>query len=174
MKKQFVPMLVIAFLGICALLFAEVKTDYSHSVDFGKYRTYSWLKVQAGDDLWKDRIQRDVDLALQDKGWQKVESGGDAGVAAFGAMKTEQTLQTFYDNLGGGWFWGGFDGTATTTVQNTPVGTLVADIFDGPTKKLMWRGMSTNTLSGDPEKNAKKLQQSVEEMFKHFPPKSKG
>src|SRR5258707_587246 len=132
MKKQFVPVLVAALLGICVLLFADVKTDYSHSVDFSMYKTYSWIKVQAPDDLWKERIQTDVDMALQEKaGWQRVPSGSDAGVAAFGSTKTVPTLRTFYDNLGGGWFWGGFDGVATTTVEQTPVGTLVVDIFDG-------------------------------------------
>jgi hypothetical protein len=41
------------FITGAALLFAaDVKTDYSHSVDFGNYHTYSWLKVDAGNPLW--------------------------------------------------------------------------------------------------------------------------
>ena len=174
MKKQFVPVLVVALLAACVMLFADVKTDYSHSTDFSKFKTYSWIKVQAGNDLWQDRIGRDIDAALQSRGWSKSESGGDAGVAAFGATKNQQTLQTFYDGIGGRWFWGGFDTTATTTVVNTPVGMLVVDIFDNQTKKLVWRGMADRTLSGDPEKNEKKLKDDVEDMFKHFPPKSRG
>jgi hypothetical protein len=174
MKKQFVPMLVVALCAACVMLFADVKTDYSKSTDFGKYRTYSWIKVQAGNELWQDRIRHDVDAALQGRGWQMQQNGGDAGVAAFGSTQNQQTLQTFYDNMGGGWFWGGFDGTATTTVQNTPVGSLVVDIFDSHSKRLIWRGESTNTLSGNPEKNEKKLHDDVEDMFRHFPPKSKG
>ena len=118
----------------------------------------------------------DVDRALQAKGWQKVPSGGDTGVTAFGATKDVPTLQTFYDGLGGGWGWRGFgcDGVATTTVDNDREGTLTVDIFDNSTKKLIWRGTATNSLSGDPEKNAKKLASTVEDMFKHFPPKPKG
>jgi len=174
MKKQFVPMAVVALLAACVMLFADVKTDFNHSTDFGKFKTYSWIKVQAANGLWQERIQRDVDTALQDKGWRKSESGGDAGVAAFGAAQNQQTLQTFYNGIGGGWFWGGFDTTATTTVQNTPVGTLVVDIFDHQTKRLVWRGTADRTLSGDPEKNEKKLKDDIEDMFKHFPPKSRG
>jgi hypothetical protein len=79
-------------------------------------------------------------------------------------------LNTFYNNLGGGWYWGGF-GEATTTEENTPVGTLVVDIFDTPTKHLIWRSVATNTLSGDPEKNAKKLQKTVDEISRlHLDP----
>jgi hypothetical protein len=159
--------------GAAALLFADVKTDYSHSVDFGNYHTYSWLKVNAGDPLWVDRIERAIDGELTAKGWSKVDSGGDAAVSAFGATHNQQSLQTFYDGFGGGWRWGGFGDEATTTTINTPVGTLVVDIFDAHSKKLIWRGTSENTLSNKPDKNEKKLENSVQSMFKHFPPAPK-
>jgi len=159
--------------GAAALLFADVKTDYSHSVDFGNYHTYSWLKVNAGDPLWIDRIQRAIDGELTAKGWSKVDSGGDAGVSAFGATHNQQSLQTFYDGFGGGWRWGGFGDVATTTPINTPVGTLVVDIFDAHSKKLIWRGTSEKTLSDKPDKNEKKLEDSVQSRFKHFPPAPK-
>jgi len=176
MKKRSVAYFLAMALEICVLLFADVKTDYDHHADFSQYHSYSWMKVQAGNQLWQERIMEDVDRALQAKGWQKVPSGGDTGVTAFGATKDVPTLQTFYDGLGGGWGWRGFgsDGVATTTVDNDREGTLTVDIFDNSTKKLIWRGTATNSLSGDPEKNAKKLASTVEDMFKHFPPKPKG
>lgn len=161
--------------AICALVaFASVRTDYSHSTDFGQYHTYSWIKVEAGNPLWTDRITQAVNSALSAKGWQQVPSGGDASVSAMGATHTEQALQTFYDGFGGGWFWRGFDGTATTTVENIPVGTLVVDIFDSKTKRLIWRGTANDTLSSKPEKNEHKLDKSVADMFEHFPPRSRG
>lgn len=175
MKKHLGVSVGLATVVGAVLALASVKTDYSHSADFGQYRTFSWLKVEAGNPLWTDRITRDVNSALSAKGWQEVSSGGDASVSAFGATHNEQTLQTFYDGFGGGWFWRGFgDGLATTTVENTPVGTLVVDIFDTKTKKLIWRGSSSDTLSSKPEKNEGKLEKSVDDMFKHFPPPPKG
>ena len=50
----------------------------------------------------------------------------------------------------------------------------MVDIFDSGTKKLIWRGFGSDTLSDKPEKNEKKLEHRVGEMFDHFPPKSKG
>ena len=94
-------------------------------------------------------------------------SGGDASVAAFGSTHHQQTLQTFYDGFGG-------VGMATTTVENTPEGTLVVDIFDSSTKKLIWRGIDTKTLSDKTEKNIENLNKAVQDMFKHFPPQSNG
>src|SRR5579863_1697120 len=160
--KKYLPLFVVAFLGVCVLLMADVKTDYSHSVNFGQFHTYSWIKVQAGDQLWQQRITNDLDRTLQSKGWQKVDSNGDVGVTAFGSTKEQPTLNTFYDGFGGGWFWQGMgDSMATTTEEDTPVGTLVVDLFDTHTKKLIWRGKATNTLSGDAEKNEKKLAKTV-------------
>jgi hypothetical protein len=37
---------------------------------------------------------------------------------------------------------------------------------------LEWRGTATETLSEGPEKNEKKLQKSIDKMFKKFPPKT--
>jgi hypothetical protein len=172
MKRQalqiFVPMLA----GV-GLLLASVKTDYDHQTDFSHYKTYSWISAKGSNDLWSDRIMQDVDQQLAAKGWTKAESGGDATVSAFGRTQNEQTLETFYTGLGGGWRWRGGFGDAMTTVENTPVGTLVVDVFDGNSKKLIWRGTATDTLSSKPENNEKKLEHSVADMFKHFPP-SKG
>jgi len=163
---------MILALGLSVALAAALKTDYDHATDFSRYHTYSWIKVDAGDTLWADRISRDVDEQLVAKGLTKVASGGDVSVSAFGATHNQQSLETFYDGFGGGWRWRGF-GDATTEVINTPVGTLVVDVFDGQSKHLIWRANSSETLSGSPEKNEKKLQHEVAEMFKRFPPERK-
>ena len=155
------------------LLMADVKTDYDHSADFAAYKTYSWLKVDASNSLWTDRIKQAVDQQLSAKGLTMQPSGGAIAVTAMGRTKEEQSYNTFYDGLGGGWGWRGFGGIGTTqtTVQETPVGTLTVDMFDARTKKLIWRGTSTKTLSENPEKNTKKLDTAVADLFKKFPPK---
>jgi hypothetical protein len=168
MKRYALKFIIPMFAGV-VLLVAAVKTDYDHSANFSQYKTYSWITAKGTDDLWTARITRDVDAQLAAKGWTKVESGGSATVSAFGRTHNEQTLDTYYNGFGGGWRWQGF-GDATTTVENTPVGTLVVDVFDGSSKKLIWRGTSTDTLSAKPDKNAKKLEKAVEDMFKKFPP----
>ena len=177
MKQTAILPLALVATGAFFALVAKVSSDYDHNTDFGKYHTYSWIKVQAQDTLWDDRIANAVDSQLTAKGWQKLASGGDASVAAFGATKNQRTIETWYDGIGGGWGWRrgwGGGGMATTTVENTPVGTLLVDIFDSQTKKLVWRGNASETLSGKPEKNEKKLNSEVQDLFKKFPPASKG
>jgi Domain of unknown function (DUF4136) len=166
-------LLCILLFGVAASLHAQVRTDYDHSANFHSYKTYSWLKVQTGDSLWDDRLQRDVDSQLAAKGWTKVESGGDAVVSAFRSTSSEKTLETFYDGFGGGWRWRGFggEGTATTDTVTTKVGNVVVDIFDGKSQKLLWRGTDSDDLSSNADKNITKLEKDINNMFKHFPPK---
>jgi hypothetical protein len=170
----FVLILGISLFSSTAQLNAQVRTDYDHSVTFANYKTYSWLKVQAGDSLWNDRLQQNVDAQLASKGWTKNESGGDAMVSAFRGTQNEQTLQTFYDGFGGGWRWRGFgggDGLATTTTEVTKVGNVVVDIFDSKSQNLFWRGKDSDDLSSNADKNVQKLEKDIDNMFKQFPPR---
>lgn len=159
-------------------LYAAVRTDYDHKADFSRYHTYSWIGVKAGNSLWQDRITGAVDSALAAKGMQRVASGGDLQVSAFGRTTERDTLQTFYDGFPGwGWragWWGGMGSTATTEVIPERVGNLMVDVFDGQTKQLVFRGEASDTVSDKPEKNEKKVEKAVDEMFKKFPPKEPG
>jgi hypothetical protein len=144
---------ILSFVGI-ALIFAtvsfaqQVKTDYDRNADFSQYKTYSWEKVHTQNPLWVDRIKAAVNSALAAKG--------------------------YYDSFGGGWGWrsgfGGGFGDATTTEDTYKVGTLVVDLFDSNTKKLVWRGSASDTVSDKSDKNIKNLDKGVEKMFDHLPP----
>ena len=53
--------------------------------------------------------------------------------------------------------------------ENGPV--RLVDVFDGNSKQLIFRARSSDTLSGSAQKNDKKMEHNVDEMFKKFPPK---
>src|SRR6202795_4599146 len=128
MKKPYALALFGLLLCSSLSLFAvSISTDYDHSANFSQYKTYSWLKVQAGDSLWADRIQQDVDSQLAAKGWTKVAANGNASVSALELTQNQTSLETFYDGFGGGRRWRGFGGTgiSTTTTDVTKVGTVV-------------------------------------------------
>ena len=171
------------FAGI-ALCFAsasfaqQVKTDYDRNADFGQYKTYSWGKVNTQNLLLVDRIKAAVNSALTAKGWTQVESGGNVSIMAMEMTQDHQTLTTYYDNFGGGWRWrgwggvGGGFGESTTTESTYRVGTLVIDLFDSNTKKLVWRGSASDALAAKSDKNIKNLDKGVDKMFEHFPPEA--
>ena len=148
---------------------ADVKTDYDRNANFAQYKTYSWERVQTRDPLMVDRIKSAVNGSLAAKGLTEVPTGGDLSIVAIEVTHNQQTLDTFYNNFGGGRRFGGF-GDATTTTETYRVGTLVVDLSDPATKKLVWRGSASDTLSDKSEKNIDNLDKGVVKMFKKFPP----
>jgi hypothetical protein len=176
MQKIVVVLLGLMFLFAGKASAQQVKTDYNRSTNFAQYKTYSWEHVKTQDPLDVDRIKSAVNAALAAKGWTQVDSGGDVSIVAVEMTHNQQTLNTFYDGLGGGWGWrrfgGGGLGEATTTTETYKVGTVVVDLFDTKTKQLIWRGAESDTLSNNSNKNIKNLDKGVEKMFKQFPPGS--
>jgi hypothetical protein len=174
--NNFLQSITLGSMLLAAPAFAQqVSTDYDHTANFSQYHTYSWHQVKTSNPLDVQRIKDAMDRDLSSKGWQMVPSGGNVSVAAVCATHNQQEYTSFYDGLGGfgwrrGWGGGGF-GETTTTVQQIPVGTLVIDMYDTATKKLVWRGTVSETLSSKPEKNTQKLDKAVNKLFEKFPPK---
>ena len=148
-------LVAISFLCASALSAHQVKTHYDRSANFAQYKTYSWEQVKTRDPLDVDRIKSAVNAALAAKGWTPVESGGDVSIVA----------------IEEGWRWRGFGafGPTTDTYEDR---TLTFDLFDTQTKKLLWRGSSTDRLSNNSDKNIKNLDKGVEKLFQKFPPGS--
>jgi hypothetical protein len=161
---------VVMLLGSVAFA-QKVTTDYAKDANFGQYKTFMWIKEpKMNDPLMRQRIIDEVNSTLSSKGLKLVTSDADLAIAAHASTQQERTLQTFYNGFGGGWRWGGGFGSATTTVNTYDVGTLVIDVFDARTKEAVWRGSSSKTLSGNPQKNEKSLNKAIAKMFTNFPP----
>ena len=172
--------LAAAILTAPALIVAQdVKTDFDKAFNFAAVKTYS-IKIGTtwGNDLSQRRVLTEIDEAITGKGWKKVDEGqGDVTVILHGATQTKHSATTFYSGMGGGYGYRGFGGgmgtaTASTTVSDYRVGTLVVDMFDSKSKSLVFRGIAEDELSDKPEKNQKKLEKASDKLFKNFPPGS--
>ena len=146
-----------------------VHTDSAPSVNFSSFKTYYWAKTDPvpGNDITNQRIIAAVDGGMASRGWTKAPQGqADLAVVANVSTKQRQSLDTFYGGYGGfgGWGWGGW-GPTETTVRTYLEGTLVVALFDAMTKKLVWRGTATDTVSDNPQKNAEHIDKAVSKMF---------
>jgi hypothetical protein len=145
----------------------SVDTDFEPSVNFASFQTYYWAQTDPvpGNDILNNRIMASVDAGMARRGWVKApKDQADLAVAAHVSTQQQQKLDTFYNTGWGGWGWGGW-GPVETTVRTYLKGTLIVDLFDAKTKKLVWRGVASDTVSDDPAKNAEKIDKSVEKMF---------
>ena len=168
---------VLPFIAACSTV--EVHTDYDAAVDFSHYKTYFWAKTPTTrNPLMADRIVAEIDGQLFAKGWRKVaEPQADAAIAAHVTTKEQEQINTMYNNVGpGGWYGPGFAGgwagagVSTSTVSYFTIGTLLVDILDAKTKKGLWHATAEGTVSDDPQKNQKSVADGVAKMFQNFPP----
>jgi hypothetical protein len=158
---------------VCSVAWAQdVKVDWDRAANFSGFHTYAWTTgTPAKNPLMGQRIVDGIDQRLAAKGLQKVDlnSNPDLIVLYHAATGSDTQLNT----LGTGWGWGWGGGSTTTTVTQIPTGQLSVDIGDAKTKKLLWLGSASDTLSDKPEKNVQKIEKALDKMFKKFPPPAK-
>lgn len=156
----------------------DVNVDFDKDANFGAIKTFSLrIGTSWGNPLSEKRVTGEIEQALTEKGWAKAdEAKADALVVLHGATEVKRNLNTFYSGGYGGFGWRGMGmggmGSASTTVTEYTVGTLVVDIFDAKSKQLLFRGTASDEISDKPDKNAKKLAKASDKMFKDFPPGS--
>jgi len=177
-----IPKLFALALILTACSGIQVTSDYDKTVDFNKYKTYSFYSwEQKSDQLLsrfdKERIENSVGEELESRSLKYVESGGDLTVSLFVVMEQKTSRTAYTDHYGGGGYydydapWGWGMGHSTTTYQESDyiVGTLVIDLFDAGTKKLIWQGVGSGTVDEDPQRRANKLPQEIGQIFYKFP-----
>lgn len=181
--------------GLCFLLTAatafadKVNVDFDKDTDFSRYKTYAFAPgTPTPQTLMNQRIERAIEAQLAARGLTKVE--GDADLTVVYHCSVTQQTQLNTTSLGGwgwgpgwrrGWGWGGgwrggwggLGGNAITQVEQIPVGTLIVDVGDSASKKYVWRGTATRTISSKSDKNAKGIDSEVKKMFEKFPPERK-
>lgn len=143
----------------------HVTTESDPSANFAAFHTYYWEKTDPmpGNAIASERIMAEVDAAMARRGWTKAPQGqADLAVVANVATQASQRVDSFYTGFGA-WGWGGWG--PVTTVQTYLKGTLVVDLFDAKTKKLVWRGTAADTVSDDPRHNAEKISKAIQKMF---------
>ena len=152
----------------------KVNTDFDPSAPFAKYKTYAWAEgTKSPNPLGEDRIHQAVETRMAAAGFTKAAGNPDVFIATHAMGKEEKEIITTGFDYGYGYYrWGGAmgGGMTTSTVNSYTVGTLILDMYDGSTKKLVWRGTGSDTLSDKAEKNAKKVDKALQKMFKEYPP----
>ncbi len=184
------------------LLAQSVNTDYDRHADFSRYHTFCVDRVHAADPLYEGRLRDALNYTLghttlrnggtplrtrTDQGPAPVEvqAGCDLAVRAIGSVREQTEYNPFYNGFGPGWgyggwggpgfgygYGGGWGGPSVTRVEQIPVGTLVVDLYDTRTKRLVFRGVAGTEVSHRADKNTRRLNIAVEKMFRHFPPKT--
>jgi Domain of unknown function (DUF4136) len=160
------------------VLAQAINIDYDHSVNFAKFKTYTWEKVHATDPSVEQHITIALNRDMGGRYMTEVSKNGDVTITVVEATKDKQEFTDFYNSLGDfAWqrTWGsaGFM-DSPATVQDIPVGTLVLDMYDTKTHKLLWRGTIVLSASDIASKEAdQKADKAITELIGKYPPKYK-
>jgi len=164
MTRQMITALALAALTAGVAYAQHVTTDSDPAAPFATYKTYAWTPGTAADvSLTEQRIHDGVNAQLQGKGMTQVDSNPNVFVATH--VTTHAVPQVIADGFGPWGFGGGM-----ATVQTYTEGSLIVDLYDATTKKMVWRGVATATVSSKPEKNAQKIDKSLMKLFARYPP----
>ena len=145
----------------------KVTVDSDPAAPFATYKTYAWTAgTAAPNPLSEERLHQSVDARLAGKGLAMNTATPDLIVATHVTTKEKQELIANGFGYGPWGFGGGFGGA---TVETFVEGTLVVDLYDAKTKKMVWRGIATATASDKPTKNTDKMNKALDKMFEKFP-----
>jgi len=146
-----------------------VNTDADPSAPFSTYKTYAWTTgTPALESLGEQRIRSAVDAQMAAKGFRvATDSTPDVYIATH--VLTQKEPQLIANGFGPWAFGGGF---GTIDVNTLVQGTLVVDMYDANTKKMVWRGVATDTVSEKPSKNTARINKALAKMFRRYPPSS--
>lgn len=166
MKRAALLLLLLASVGCSS---TQIVTDYDKTVDFSRYKTYAWIKgTEALNPLVEDRIRNAIEGQLAAKGLTKTTSSADLAVATHASTSTEKQIDV--NSFGYGYGWGGWGGGGSTSVNvyDIHIGTLLVDLVDVSSNKLVWRGIANATV--DKTVSQELVNDAAAKMFAKYPP----
>ena len=164
----------ILFIAGCSTM--KIDNDYDREADFSSYKSYTWqmsdMTLVENFPLAHERVVSAIEAQLAIKGFSKVDANPDVYINYHTDEDEEIRLDTdqFGYGYGPGWYWGRGMGSSTTTVRSYTRGTIVVDIWDAKEKRLVWRGVASDTVSENPGSDEKKINRAAQKMFEKYPP----
>jgi hypothetical protein len=164
----FVVLAVLVAIAGCSSI--TVSTNFDSDADFNGFESYTWMKeTETGEGydysgLLDERIKGAIDEQLVAKGLRKAATNPDLYVVYHAGKKERLEVED--------WGYGGWWGVGGGEAYSYEQGTLIVDLIDTATKKLVWRGTAQKALSDSPSAGEREaaIDEAVQKMFKKFPP----
>lgn len=164
---------VLVLLNSCSPF--QVRTDYADTARFTDYKTYQFrvddLKI---NDLDQDRVLNEVAKNLQLKGLTASQNPDLIINLSASHKKIEDTrIDSNFGLYGWGrpYGWGLGVNRAWTNSYNS--GSLVIDIIDAKTNKLVWQGIGSGISVDSPKSKQKQIPAIIAEIMANYPPVKK-
>jgi hypothetical protein len=153
----------VSLLTMILLLTSSLQAvEYNHDVDFSRYETWSWqadvpVPPEPVDDK---RIREALARELGARGLSKGGSDATLLVRYFAARSTRIDLLPLDSG----------PGAPPSGIRYVETGSLVIDLLDAASGKVVWRGHATGVLRYGPKEIAAQVDAAVAGLLASFPP----
>jgi hypothetical protein len=163
----------------------KVSSDYDKAANFGQYKTFSLYRSdslhESISQLNQDRIFNSVKNEMTKKGFQETTSNPDLLINVVAILKDRVAVSSTTDYYGYGgvyrpYYWGTGMGTTSTTnynVQHYKDGSLIIDVIDAGTKKLLWQGTGNKEIDKPAKDPDTAIPKAISSIMASFPPGAK-
>jgi len=159
----------------------KVTHDYDKSVNFDQYKTFALYNSDSIHDaisqLNQQRIINAVKGEMTKKGFQENTSNPDVLVNITAILQNRVAVSSTTDYYGYGgmyrpYYWGGGMSAASTNynVQHYKDGSLIIDVIDASTKKLVWQGTGNKEIDKPAKDPDTAIPKAVASIMESFPP----
>jgi uncharacterized protein DUF4136 len=127
-----------------SVAFAQsVRYDFDRAADFSKFRTYTWVQgTNLSDGLNHERVVHAIDSQLARKGFGNVDENAAPDVLVAYYVPFERDLE--FNGSSSGWGpYGIGSRIGSVRAQEVLVGTLMVEMTDAATGKVVWRGIAS-------------------------------
>ena len=180
--RRLIRCTVVAIAAVAATGCATTMTVSSHvdrGINFARYRTYDWGPADAlptGDPrldknpFFKDHVEGAVEKQLAARGFEMSTSGTPDLLIHYHASINQRIDVNRLDRRYG--YCYGVD--CPSDVIEYEAGTLVLDIVDSRTNRVIWRGWAQDTVEGvldNEDEMARQINEAITRMLARLPPR---
>ena len=174
MRRLLIALTFAAIGAGCAVM--TVSSHIERNVNFAEYLTYDWGppdNLPVGDPrldnnpFFQDYLQGAIEKGLAARGYERAENGGADLLVHYHASVNQRVEVSSVDQR-----YGYCYEDCEARVIEYEQGTLIIDVVDPRTGKVVWRGWSQDTMNGvidDQQRLQKQVDQGVTKMMELLP-----
>ena len=165
--RSVVPGLLLFVLATSATLAGKrVSVEFDEAGDFSTYATFSF---EVGTPARRGEIQQRIEAAvtreLAERGLRVAVEAPDLLVLTH-VLVDRQSLDQLSDET----YWEFVTGVTGVDAYDVGAGTLVVDLVDPATNKVVWRGIAVETVRESAAKIERKIDKIVGRLMRNYPP----
>jgi hypothetical protein len=155
-----------------------VSSHVQSGLDVSRYHTYDWGPADAlpasdprltNNAFYRDHVQGAIEKQMASRGYTQAPAGGSPDLLIHYHAVVDTRLDVNRVDREHGYC---YDESCAARVVEYDQGTLVLDVVDAKTNRVIWRGWAQKTVEGvlnDEARLERQVDDAVTRMFERFP-----